>query len=109
MNLHETVQNADLTFFLAEPDENEFAADVPRDPKSDVDHMKCMSSQFSQLRFLHTCSGLRFLASEATFPEHRICVSSVLLDASKFVADFEEILTEVGKCGEIQIWRRIWD
>ena len=33
LNLRETVQNVDLTC-LDEPDENEFADDVPRDPKS---------------------------------------------------------------------------
>ena len=58
---------------LEEPDENEFADDVPRDPKeSHVDYVQCMFSQMSQPHFLlHTCSGLRFLASEATDPEHR--------------------------------------
>ena len=56
-----------------------------------VDYLRCMSSQFSQLVFLHTCSGLRFLAC--------ICVGSVLADASKFVFDFVEILTEVGNLG----------
>ena len=60
--------------------------------------MKYMSGQPC---FLHTCAGLRFLASEATDPEHRD--ASVLPGASKFVVDFVEILTEVGKLGDIQI------
>ena len=49
---------------LAEPNEDEFAADFPRDPKKcHVEYVKCMSDRFSQLRFRHTCSRLRFLAS----------------------------------------------
>ena len=58
-----------------------------------------MFSQFSQLHFLHTCSALRFLASEATDPEHRDASVLVLC----FLMHFVEILTEVGKFGEIQI------
>ena len=44
--------------------QNEFAADIPRDPKEcHVDNVKRMSGQLSQPRFQRTCSGLRFLAS----------------------------------------------
>ena len=63
--------------------------------------MKCMSGQPC---FLHTCSGLRFLASQATNPEHRD--ASVLLGASKFVVDFLDIVTVsqmLENFGEIQI------
>ena len=34
-----------------------------RSEECHADYVTCMSSQFSQPRFLHTCSGLRFLAS----------------------------------------------
>ena len=64
--------------------------------------MKCMSGQ---PLFQHTCSGLRFLASEATDPEHRDASVLVLwfLMHQNFVVDFVEILTEVGKFEEILI------
>ena len=56
---------------LEEPDENEFADDVPRDPKSvTLITLNACLTNFSQPPSLHTCSGLRFPASEATDPEH---------------------------------------
>ena len=62
--------------------------------------MKYISSQFSQLRFLHTCSGPRFLASMILNIVLHL-FGSVLADASKFVIDFLKILTEDGQLGEI--------
>ena len=50
---------------LDEPEDSQFADDVPRDPKS------VTLTNFSQLFFLPACSGLRFPASEATDPVHR--------------------------------------
>ena len=53
---------------LEEPVENE----------GHVDYVECMFGQLSQPHFLlPTCSGLRFLASEATDPEHRDASISV--------------------------------
>ena len=52
---------------LDEPDDNEFADDVPRDPKSvTLTSWNACRTNFSNPPFLHTCSGLRFPASEAT-------------------------------------------
>ena len=60
-----TVQNVDLGI-LAAPDNDEFANDVPTRSKECHDDdvkMHVWSVDVSQLCFLHTCSGLRFLAS----------------------------------------------
>ena len=59
--------------------------------------MKCMLSQLSQPHFLlPTYSGLRFLASEATDPEHCVSISvPCFLMLAKFVVNFVEIPTEV--------------
>ena len=50
----------------------------------------------SQHSFLHTCSGLWFFASEASDLVHRDAFVLVpcIPDASKFVVDSVEILTE---------------
>ena len=90
---------------LAEPDEDEFAADIPRDPKKcHVEYVKCMSDRFSQLRFRHTCSRLRFLASLIL----NIVNASVLGLCSltcfaAFVIDFVNILTEVRNFEKLQL------
>ena len=65
-----------------------------------------MFSQLSQPHFiLPTCSGLRFLASEATDPEHRdasVLVPCFLMP-QKFVIDFVEIVTEIENSVELKI------
>ena len=50
-----------------------------------------MSGQFSQSRFWHTCSGLRFFASRAIDPQLRdasVLVLCLLKGPSEFVVDF---------------------
>ena len=63
---------------LAEPDDDEFPADIPRDPqKCHVDDVKHMSGlvKFSQPRFLQTSSQLLFLASLIqNFVMHLCCL-----------------------------------
>ena len=70
-----------------------------------------MFSKLAQPHFLlPTCSGLGFLASEATDPEHRDASISVpcILDVSKFVVDFVEILTEIENVDEFtNSWRTL--
>ena len=53
-------------------EDNQFADDVPRDPKSHVDYVKCVLNQFFRnFSSCPACSGLWFPASEATDPVHR--------------------------------------
>ena len=61
--------------------------------------MHAWSIEVSQTCFLHTCSGLRFLASKATDPDLQgasAWILCILTDLAEFVVGFEKILTEVG-------------
>ena len=68
--------------------------------------MHVRSVDVSQLCFLHTCAGLRFLASRATDPELRdasVLILCILTDLSEFVVYFVKILTEFRKSWKIEI------
>ena len=57
-----------------------------------------MSGQFSQPRFRHTCSQLRFLVSVIlNIVMHQCGFLCLQMGYSEFVVDFVKILTEVGK------------
>ena len=68
--------------------------------------MHVRSVDVSQLCFLHTCAGLRFLASRATDPELRdasVLILCTPTDLSDFVVDYAMILTEIEKVGKLTL------
>ena len=48
-----------------------------RSEECHVDYVNCIFGIFSQFSLLHSCSGLRFLASGASDPEHRDVFSRI--------------------------------
>ena len=65
LNPRDTVLNVDLTYW------KNLTKTSLRLMFHEIQRMSCMSGQFSQPRFRHTCSGLRFLAPKAADPELR--------------------------------------
>ena len=56
---------------LDELGDNQFADDVPRSEEGHVDYVKCVPNQIFETFLQSACSGLWFLASEATDLVHR--------------------------------------
>ena len=81
-----------LTFW-AEPDEDEFAADIPRDPKS----VTVLTTSFPAHLFRTSDLGI----SDPELRDASVLVLCLLMRDSEFVVVFVKVLTEVGKFGEI--------